>query len=99
MKTLKVEFNARLPASNPTPTFLGGYAVFRHVSWPKKELHEICREARISDVNLAFDRYHPDSIKRLTSMNRDTGATRVCNFLPDMQLLSRHVVLKVTKNG
>ena len=31
-------------------------------------------------------------------MSRDTGASRVCNFLPYMQLPSRDVVLKVTKN-
>ena len=37
MKTLKVESNVRLSASNPTAIFGDGYAVFWHVSWPKKE--------------------------------------------------------------
>ena len=37
----------------------------------------IYEKGKISDVNLVFDRYHPNSIKRLTKMNRDTGASRV----------------------
>ena len=31
-------------------------------------------------------------------MNRDTGASRIYDFLPDMQLPTRDVALKDTKN-
>ena len=58
----------------------------------------IYEKAKISDVNLVFNRYHSDSIEGLTRMNRDTIANRVYNFLLDMQLHSWDVVLKVTKN-
>ena len=58
----------------------------------------IYEKAKISDVNLVFNRYHSDSIEGLTRMNRDTIANRVYNVLLYMQLHSWDVVLKVTKN-
>ena len=58
----------------------------------------IYEKAKISDVNLVFNRNHPDSIEGLARMNRDTIANRVYNFLLDMQLHFWDVVLKVTKN-
>ena len=38
IKTLKVESNEKLSASNLTATFLNGFNVFWHGSWSKKEL-------------------------------------------------------------
>ena len=58
----------------------------------------IYEKVKILHDHPVFDHYHPDRIKGLTRMNRDTGASRIHNCLPEMQLPSRDVVLRFTKN-
>ena len=66
MKTLSL-----MHGLNPTEGFPVGYAVFLHFQWPKEKLSwnlyidnfvsYIYQKAKISDNNLVFDYYYPDS--------------------------------------
>ena len=86
MNSLKVEAWARLSTSNPTAVFEDGCAIFGTVSWPVKGKVKNCvcnlvsyilHRAKLLDVYLIFDRYNSDSIKGLTRMYRNNGASSV----------------------
>ena len=107
MIAMKVEVSARISANNPTAIFLDGCAIFWVVHWPVKGTVKdylssfrkyVLDRTKVSDVYLVFDRYLNDSIKWLTRMYRENGASRIYQLTPDTVLPPKEVVLKVTTN-